>query len=81
MAKREPTIQSLWSLALLFATAATGVFIFLGAFPVIKVSPQNGLWGGITGVCMAIFSWFQIKKEVRILLSKEEDSAPKPTPS
>jgi len=70
--KRDVTIHDLWVFAVLLVTAVTGVFIFFGAFPVIQVSPQNGLWGGVTGMCMAIYSCIQMRKEFRDRFSQEE---------
>jgi multidrug transporter EmrE-like cation transporter len=67
--KREVSIHDLWMFAVLLVTAITGVFIFFAAFPVIQTSPQNGLWGGVTGVCMAIYSWIQFRKELKRFFS------------
>ena len=67
--KRDVSIHELWMFAVLLVTSVTGVFIFFGAFPVIQTSPQNGLWGGVTGVCMAIYSWIQFRKELKRFFS------------
>lgn len=77
--KKDMTIHDLWMFAVLLVTAITGVFIFFGAFPVIQTSPQNGLWGGVTGVCMAIYSWIQFKKEFKRFFSDDAPTAPKST--
>jgi multidrug transporter EmrE-like cation transporter len=77
--KRDMTIHDLWMFAVLLVTSITGVFIFFGAFPVIQTSPQNGLWGGVTGVCMAIYSWIQFKKEFKRFFSEDAPTTPKST--
>lgn len=49
----------------------TGIYIFLGAFDVIKVSPQNGLWGGITGLILTLLTLQNILIELRELFSPQ----------
>jgi multidrug transporter EmrE-like cation transporter len=78
--KRDVSIHDLWMFAVLLVTAITGVFIFFGAFPVIQTSPQNGLWGGVTGVCMAIYSWIQFRKELKRFFSSNATAEPESTP-
>jgi hypothetical protein len=54
----------------------TGIYIFWGAFDVIKTSLQNGIWGGITGVVLALWTLETIITDIRNLLTKKEDVTP-----
>jgi hypothetical protein len=54
----------------------SGIYIFVGAFDVIKTSPQNGVWGGITGIVLTIWTLETIITEVRALL-KPSSVSPK----
>jgi hypothetical protein len=57
--------------------AMTGVFIFLGAFDVLKASVQNGVWGGVTGLCITLVTAQEIIGEFRALFKKQVEPSQK----
>jgi hypothetical protein len=69
--KGECKLESLVILVMNLVGAVTGVYIFLGAYWFGDNSAQNAIWGGITGVCMTLYTLEKVIATFRRLFSVE----------
>ena len=65
MKRGQCNLGELFTFVVNITGGVTGVYIFIGAFDVIKVSPQNGLWGGITGLILFLLTLQNVVLELR----------------
>jgi hypothetical protein len=71
--------RKVFSLIFNVSGLAGGVFILFGAFLQMKHSVQNGLWGGIAGAWLIIWTFESIRKEVKSLTRVKEVTPKKRT--